>query len=322
MTTQTEEVFFNRRNLVFHTDVVEQVLPEYFQRDYPNLIKFMNAYYSFMDSDELTDSLKDLYAIRDIESSSAKQLDQIFAEIAKGASASYFADSREALRNFANFFRVKGSLYSAEGFFRAFFNETVEIQFPKEQMFRIDDSLIGAESLKYIQNAGLYQVFSILIKSSVPIIRWKELYRRFVHPAGFFLGGEVSLELQAQSIFDVNGTQPTVLLVDSASLARTSEAFATLDAPQAFHEIIGEFEDGVDADSDVTRARFVQINRYATMSIEELINSYGNFAPGTDGILDVNSPTLDEDSGRTPGLLKISNAIETMDLDRFELYDS
>ena len=38
---ETEEVFFNRRNLVFHTDVVEQVLPEYFQRDYPNLIKFI-----------------------------------------------------------------------------------------------------------------------------------------------------------------------------------------------------------------------------------------------------------------------------------------
>lgn len=72
----------------------------------------------------------------------------------------------------------------------------------------------------------------------------------------------------------------------------------------------------------MTRARFVQINRYSNMSIQELINSYGNFAPGTDGILDVNSPTLDEDTGRTPGLIKISNAIETMDLDRFELYDS
>jgi len=320
--TQTNEVFFNRRNLVFHTNVVEQVLPEYYQRDYPNLINFMNSYYSYLDSDELTDTLKDLYAIRDIESSSLKQLDQMFAEIAQGASASYFIDPREALRNFANFFRVKGTTYSAEGFFRAFFNETVFIEYPKEQIFRIDDSLIGPESLRYIQNDRLYQIFSVLIKSSIPIVQWKELYKKFVHPAGFFLGGEVLLELTTDAAA-INVNQPDVRLLDSAEIGTlTVENFATMDLPTASHEIIGEFEDGIDGDSEVTRARFVQISRYQGMSVQELINSYGRFAPGTDGILDVNSPTLDEDSGRADGVIKMSNSIETMDLDRFELYDS
>lgn len=313
---------FNRRNINLHGNLVKEVLPEYFQEAYPNLVTFLEGYYEYVDSDETTGIINDLFTIRDIEYAQVSQLDQIFKEIAGGASRDYFANPREALRMFANFYRVKGSRYSAEGFFRAFFQETVEIEFPKKDIFQVGESVIGSESLKFIQNNALYQVFSILVRSSIPIIRWRELYRQFVHPAGFFIGGEVVLELTpAQNLFGI-GTMPDVVALTADQLAITVEGNAALAFGQSSFEVLGRIPDGNDSDTQETRTRIgIDISRYATMPVSELIASYGRIAPSPDGILDPNSPTFDEDSGRVPGVIRFSNAVETIDFDRFEDYN-
>lgn len=312
---------FNRRNIEVRNSIVQEVLPEYFQRDYPNLIEFLEGYFEFADQDETASLVNDLYTIRDIEAATTTQLDQIFSEIAQGASRDYFKDPREALRSFANFYRVKGTRYSAEGFFRAFFQETVEIDFPKEDLFIVSESLIGPESLKFIQNGALYQIFSILIKSSVPIARWKELYRRFVHPAGFFIGGQVVLELSTEEVL-IQNPMPNVLIDSAANEIIVEAATAGLVFGNSTAEIVGRAVDGIDADSDETVYRFIQNKAFGSMSIAELANSYHRFAPGTNGIIDVNSPTFDEDTGDSDGVVRMSNEIETMDFERFELFDS
>lgn len=312
---------FNRRNIEVRNSIVQEVLPEYFQRDYPNLIEFLEGYFEFADQDETASLVNDLYTIRDIEAATTAQLDQIFSEIAQGASRDYFKDPREALRSFANFYRVKGTRYSAEGFFRAFFQETVEIDFPKEDLFIVSESLIGPESLKFIQNGALYQIFSILIKSSVPIARWKELYRRFVHPAGFFIGGQVVLELSTEEVL-IQNPMPNVLIDSAANEIIVEAATAGLVFGNSTAEIVGRAVDGIDADSDETVYRFIQNKAFGSMSIAELANSYHRFAPGTNGIIDVNSPTFDEDTGDSDGVVRMSNEIETMDFERFELFDS
>lgn len=312
---------FNRRNIEIRNTIVQEVLPEYFQRDYPNLIQFLEGYFEFSDSDETASLINDLYTIRDIEAATTKQLDQIFQEIARGASRDYFQDPREALRSFANFYRVKGTRYSAEGFFRAFFQEAVEIDFPKEDLFIVSESLIGAESLKFIQNGALYQIFSILVKSSVPIARWKDLYRRFVHPAGFFIGGQVVLELSTEDIL-IENPMPVALLDSAANELVIEASTAALPFVNNTAEIIGRAEDGIDSDSDQTVYRFIENAAFGSMSIAQLAATYSRFAPGTNGVIDVNSPTFDEDTGDSDGVVRMSNQIETMDFERFELFDS
>lgn len=312
---------FNRRNIEVRSSIVQEVLPEYFQRDYPNLIQFLEGYFEFSDSDETSSLINDLYTIRDIEAATTKQLDQIFAEIAQGASRDYFKDPREALRSFANFYRVKGTRYSAEGFFRAFFQETVEIDFPKEDLFIVSESLIGPESLKFIQNGALYQIFSILVKSSVPIARWKELYRRFVHPAGFFIGGQVVLELSTDEVL-IQNPMPNVLIDSAANEIIVEAATGELVFGNNTAEIVGRAADGIDLDSDQTVYRFIENKAFGSMSIAQLAATYSRFAPGTNGIIDVNSPTFDEDTGDSDGVVRMSNEIETMDFERFELFDS
>lgn len=306
---------FQRHNDSFRRASVLEILPEYFQRDYPNLLVFLEEYYAFIDSDETFSVINELMGIRDIERTQLKYLDQIFNEVGGGAGSGAFSDPREALRNFANYFRVKGTLFSAEGFFRAFFGEEVDVVYPKKDLFIVNDSLIGPGSLKFIQDGKLYQIFSILIKSSLPLADWNSLYKKFVHPAGWFLGAEVSFDTRASLSVgtpDVLAADLTDIIVQSAS-----QIVPLFGKP---YELAVFIPDGSDSDSDETIIRHRRVSEYANVEVDELIASYGQIAPNPDGLLDINSPTFDEDSGRPTGAVRVSNTIETMDFDRFEDY--
>ena len=186
---------FDRLPISMKRSLVKEVLPEYFVAEYPNFITFLEAYYDNLDSDEnFGDLIKDLYTIRDVEDNTLSQLDLMFKEIALGISHTQFATPREVIRNFAEFFRVKGTKYSAQGFFRAFFGEDVEIEYPKENLFIVGESELGIDSLDVLQDGGLYQVLSILVKAPVSYATWGNLYRKFVHPGGFYLGAEVLIQ--------------------------------------------------------------------------------------------------------------------------------
>lgn len=186
----------DRNNISLRADYVRDVLPEYFATDYPNLIEFLESYYDALDSDgNFGKIIKDLYEIRDIGKTDLKYLDSLFAEIGLNLSSQFISNPREILKNLAKFFRVKGSLYSAEGFFRGFFDTYVEIEYPKEKIFLLDDplSIIGPNSPKKIQDGRLHQILSHLIRTSVPLKQWEQLYKKFVHPAGFYLHVDAQL---------------------------------------------------------------------------------------------------------------------------------
>tara|TARA_A100001011_G_scaffold400628_1_gene516944 strand:- start:2580 stop:3527 length:948 start_codon:yes stop_codon:yes gene_type:complete len=306
---------FQRHNDNFRRNQVLEILPEYYQADYPFLLTFLEEYYSYLDSDETFSAINELFGIRDIERTQLKFLDQIFSEVGGGAGSGNFTDAREALRNFANYFRVKGTLFSSEGFFRAFFGEEVEVIYPKKDLFIVDDSLIGPQSIKFIQNGQLYQIFSILIKSSIPLNQWSSLYKKFVHPAGWFLGAEVSFDTKVSlsiSTPDVIEASVTDLIISS-----TSSPFGIFGKP---YEMAVFLPDGTDSDGTETIIRHRRVSEYANVEVDELVASYGQIAPNPDGLLDINSPTFDEDSGRPTGAVRVSNTVETMDFDRFEDY--
>ena len=308
---------FQRHNDSFRRNQVLEVLPEYYQRDYPFLLTFLEEYYAYLDSDETFSAINELFGIRDIERTQLKFLDQIFAEVGGGAGAGNFTDPREALRNFANYFRVKGTLFSSEVFFRAFFGEEVEVIYPKKDLFIVNESLIGPQSIKFIQDGKLFQIFSILIKSSIPLSQWNTLYKRFVHPAGWFLGAEVSFDTTTTigiNTPDVIETSVTDIVVSSTSLPLLPGALAK---PYEMAVFLG---DGSDSDTDQTIIRHRRVSEYANVEVDELVASYGQIAPNPDGLLDINSPTFDEDSGRPTGAVRMSNTIERMSFDRFEDY--
>ena len=306
---------FNRRDVSLRTDDVDAVFPEYFQSDYPNLTTFLEHYYDFMDSDSTFNfgrELKDLYRNRDIQAASLKNLDQLIFEIGNELTAAdIFTEPRFAATRLAKFYRKKGSPESIKEFFRLFFGQEISLSFPKEDLFTVGESRIGYESLKFIRNDTLYQLYSYLITSSLSTSTWSELYKKFVHPAGWFFQGQLSTD----GVANMNITAPLSIPTDiNPVFEQIAEVFES--APFTLMTAL--------RDSDGTTLRETlddTVNRYQGLSLSQLRSiGYASVAE----IMEPTSPTFDEDSDASLfplGGKDFSNAIETMDQNIFK-YDS
>lgn len=305
----------DRRKLSFVEPRIKEALPEHFISEYPNLILFLEKYYQFLDSDQdvdFTQTLKNLLSTRDILETDIPNLDLILNEVGMGTTTSgYFRNPRYAARLFGEFYRAKGSLYSAEAFFRAFYNTNATVEYPKRNVFVIDQSLIGPEDLALIQDGALYQTLSILIKSEIPLSVWENLYKQFVHPAGFYLGSQVVI------------TSVANLGADIAPSADLSEVVAA-----AFADV------GILTTSPMTEitslVRIDNTNTYVRTNPAETISVFKDVTVGgmvgmystIQSIIDVASSQFDAtDSDSAPGM-DMSNRIETVDQNKYQWWDS
>ena len=178
----------------------QEVLPSYFETDNAKLIDFLDAYYEFLDSDGqhgFGRQIRESLFARDIAETSTANLDEIIKEIGDGLQASsFFEQPRLMAKLLASFYRSKGTLVSAEGFFRGFFNEEATIEYPKSQIFIVGQDNIGFDSQKFIQDNKLYQIFSVLVVG-ISTQDYEVLYKKFVHPAGFHFAGQVVSQTEA-----------------------------------------------------------------------------------------------------------------------------
>ena len=187
-----------RRHLRLQPNQVDNVLPEHFGTSYPKFIQLLKYYYEFQSEERSTELLSHMFATRDITETDITLLSYIEDELLLGDS--YFESFAEgdaqkrAAANFSNtLFRSKGTKFAIQWFFRSFFGIDVEIVETQEQVFKLNDaqSGIGSNSIRFLTDDKLYQTFAYLIRSSVPIVKWKDLFKLFVHPAGMYLGGEL-----------------------------------------------------------------------------------------------------------------------------------
>ena len=132
---------------------VEDVLPDYFKSEYPKLIKLLEYYNQFEDSDQSPGRLvHDIFLSRDISSTDEALLSFIEDELLLGQSYfEGFQNKRAAAKYSSNLYRSKGTLYSIQQFFRSFFGITPEVRYTKEDRFMVgvNDSRIGPESVSY-----------------------------------------------------------------------------------------------------------------------------------------------------------------------------
>jgi hypothetical protein len=315
----------NRRDLNFNKSQVKDILPEYFLEDYPKLVDILESYYEFMDSDgdqSFKTEINNIITARDINQTSEENLDQLIATIGNGLqSSSFFHEPRLMAKLLANFYRVKGTLLSAETFFRAFFNEEAEIFYPKDDMFIVNESKIGYEFRKFIQDNRRYQVFSTLIKVGLSVSEYEELYKKFVHPAGFYLEGEVLLE--ADGII----TPSAFTGVDSDEIRNIRNinpvliSIASLDT-QAPFALLTSLRDSTDGTPiRINASEFISL--YETYTLEYLRSQYTSI----DEMIGPNSFTFDDSAtsqtdstGTYMQGPTIDNVIETMDNEIFTRY--
>lgn len=279
-----------RRDLTFFRRKIKEVLPEYFRAEYPDLITFLEGYYDFMLQENGPSAfdldIEQLYRVRDIPETELANLNRLIKELGGNnlENGDLFEDPRFTARRFADFYRSKGTRNSIREFFRAFFQQEVEVEYGKKSMFFVGESKIGFDSLKFIQNYELYQVFGLLIKTGLGTKDWDFLYKKFVHPAGFYFQGQVVNEGQANLNI---GNMPISLVDSSIGPAIVGEAFGTLSVP--FTQDVVLF-DNPKGGKSLARIDGNLISTYQSFTANSLITNYNTiedlFTPNQPGFDD------------------------------------
>lgn len=239
----------NRRPIDILRDEVSQVLPAFFVEEFPNFISLLESYYKQLDSDDIGTLLNNLYTLRDLAQVPDSLLPFLEREYLLGENFFEEPDKqRAAVRNSNVLYRSKGSLFSIEQFFRLFYNTDPEVVYTKENVFTLNQSEIGPNSLRFLIDDKLYQTFAILIKADIPISEWRDAYKSFVHPAGMYLGGEVQIVSVGDNILSEISPDATT---DSGSGLIQLLSVGELDGnnlvtpaePFAFTDIVGRVAD-------------------------------------------------------------------------------
>jgi len=288
----------------FHTHEVSRVLPEYFHENYPNLVTFLEAYYDHAgenNTESFEHTIKDLFDIRDITGTHLEQLDLILGEISDGLDHNSFKQNpRLMVKLLSDFYRSKGTQISAEQFFNSFFLEKVEILYPKSNIFILNSSNIGAQSLKFLVDNRKYQIFSTLVKAGISFSDWESLYRKLVHPAGFYLAAEVTLvstadlEVKAGETTDPLETPNYPIVIGAAANIDTKSSYSLLTMEETDASDIG-----------IILSSLETLDKYALVSLQQIyddfttIGEWGSIKPPTldDTVLDLSQTYESLDAG-------------------------
>ena len=303
-----------RRLKNFNVRKVKEALPEFYTTEFPTLVTFLEKYYDFLDSADGThafgDDTRRIFATKDIRETPEDRLDNLITEISGGLkSGDIFSDARYAATRLAELTKLKGSRFSMEEFFRLFFQQKAEVEYGKESIFFIGDSAsqIGVESLKFIQNDELYQTFGLLIKTGISVNNWSELYKKYVHPAGFYFAGQVISDAEA-----VNPVLAPLSIFDSSDTTVVSEAVNPMQGLFTQLTTLVESDGGLVRQSNLNEL----VSDYGNLSLDQLNTTYHTLRQ----VITPNSFTFDDSSIRdsdenaTPDF---SLNLETMDNDLF-----
>lgn len=295
-----------RRNIDFRKRSIKEALPEYFASDYPDLIQVLDYYYDFMDSDgkdAFDKEIHQLYTIRDIGETPTEYLNLLINETTSLQGGGLFKEPRFTMRRFAESYRNKGSRFSLEEFFQAFYQQPATVEYPKKDIFIVADSKIGYDSGKFITDNARYQIFSILVKVGLGTSQYETLYKKFVHPAGFYFEGEVTTEAEANLNID---SQIASIPGDFTGIL---EAQAVLE-PEFFTSMTGLVDSG---DRTYRYDLNLLVSAFQDLTAAEIDAQYSSIAQ----LVTPNSFTTDDSDTIRPSL---DNIVETIDNDMFTRY--
>ena len=298
-----------RRDPTVFASKVKEVLPEYFGVEHPKLIEFLEQYYHFLDSDHaFGDEIHELFKAKDATELHDEHLNYMIQQLAPGLkTGDLFLDPRFSVRRFGDYYRTKGSKWSIEEFFRALFQQEVEVEYPKKDIFTVGRDAIGYDSQKYIQNYARYQIFSILIKVGLGVPTYRELYKQFVHPAGFYFEGIVALEGEAD------------LGVDTMPISIPDSAFTSIISEASIEQGLFTSLTGL-ADSTMGGQIRYNINQLVDLYDSVAASTIGSYYSSIAKFITPNSFTMD-DSADSIGP-RMSLTFETLDNNMFTRYTS
>ena len=119
---------------------VRELLPQAISENATALIGFLEQYYEYMNTVGLpTNVISNITTEHDIDRVSASYLDAIQAEIANSIPNSQVLDRVSLYKKIVKYYSIRGTSDSALVFFRIFFDELIELIYPKDYLFKTSD---------------------------------------------------------------------------------------------------------------------------------------------------------------------------------------
>lgn len=149
----------------------------------------------------------------DIDEADAVYLDKIQKEIAPILPRNLTVDKRTLYKQIIDFYKLRGSEDAIKTFFRLVFNDIAEVETPIDKTlipssgkWESNPDLVGggqylnnkgflSDTIK-IQDSDRFHKFSYVVKSGQTIDKWRNAFKKLVHPAGFKFFGEILILLQ------------------------------------------------------------------------------------------------------------------------------
>jgi hypothetical protein len=124
--------------------VVPRQTPQFVREDHQTFIAFLQAYYEWLESQY---QVRELENIRDVDATLDDFIGQFKNEILNQLPDYVLNDKRYLAKVVQDVYRSKGTAKSYEFLFRAVFNETPQLYFPKVDMLRVSDGKYSQKSI-------------------------------------------------------------------------------------------------------------------------------------------------------------------------------
>lgn len=116
--------------------VISSQFPEFVREDYPKFIRFVELYYKFLNESKIADIGSSFDSIRDVDVTLNKFVDSLWSEMGINVPRKDITDDIYFLKHIKEFYSSKGSEESFRVLFRHLFNTEIEIQYPKDYIFK------------------------------------------------------------------------------------------------------------------------------------------------------------------------------------------
>jgi hypothetical protein len=155
----------NKLNLI-----LDKQIPDYVQEYYPLFVVFLSKYFEWLDQGGNPQAvLQDLQLYRDVDSTNSSLTTKFYTTYLPNLPQNYYADPALLVKYFRDFYETKGSERSFKFFFKAFFNDDIEVRRPRETVFKLSDSVWVRQQYLRVTSDGLSPqrlIGSIIVGSS------------------------------------------------------------------------------------------------------------------------------------------------------------
>ena len=120
--------------------LVSTQLPFFVRNDHDNFVRFMEAYYEYVEQDtKVVNRIKNVQSFQDVDRTIDDFSEKLYENFLKFIPKDTAVDKRLLLKNIKDFYRARGTEKAAKFLMRIIFDEEIEFYYPKKDVLRVSD---------------------------------------------------------------------------------------------------------------------------------------------------------------------------------------